>query len=60
MEFSVKIIKTKNGSTCPVLCAELGYRSAYVTFDVALISEISGIDIKTLRSLGEGETIPIK
>lgn len=50
----------KTGKEYAVLKIDFGYRVADVFIDVAVMTELAGVDFKTFYSLKTGESLPIK
>ena len=60
MRFFIQCFQSKkNDNKFCALCCDLGYRVAMISFDYALLSEISARPISDIRSLDVGECIEI-
>ncbi len=55
----VRKVSAKSQKTYVFLGVDLGYRIASLTFDVALISELSNISIRNLNSLEIDKVVTI-
>ena len=57
----VKCVQSKKDSTksFPVLCLSTDTREVFLSFDVALMSELTDLPVSKIRNLTVGETIKI-
>nr|DAP12892.1 MAG TPA: hypothetical protein [Inoviridae sp.] len=58
-ELFISCQKSKTGNKYVALKVGLGYRNMPLTFDKAVISELTGVDIGTINQMNDEETIHV-
>lgn len=58
-ELEIRMIRTKKGTECPVLCFVKDYRATFLSFDLRTMISVSGHTAKEIYALNEGETLRI-
>lgn len=53
--FKVRVFNSKKGAKCHALVCDLGYRVAYVSFDLNLCAELLKMSISEAYSLANGD-----